>query len=365
MTGFLRWPGAVDLLVELVKAPSISGSEEAALEVLQAALQSENIAVEGRGRNIVARHGEGAPELWLCTHIDTVKPAQGWSFDPWSGELINGRVLGLGANDAKGSVAAMAQAFVDFGRAHPNFKKGSLVLAIACDEETGGEGVERLLREMPAPTAAIVGEPNNLLVANCCKGLVRAYVQIEGKSAHASRPWQGESAVRRMLPAMQFLCADHEFPSDPVLGLPTLEVTIVEAGTQKNVLPAAAHLTLDGRTTPAYGNADMVALLRSGIAPLPGCDLVIGSDRLNATRTPEQGRLVQAALAARGQERAGAFPSVCDFVFLGGSDAVVMGPGQPERSHRADEYLLVGELSDGVECYSESVRRYFELEPAP
>lgn len=346
------------LLSKLVQCESISGNEEKALQTLARWLEERRIDSKRIGRNLIATIGSGEPVLWLNSHLDTVRAADGYTFSPWSGEITkDGRILGLGANDAKGSIAAMAETLVQFEKTM--LFTGTLCLVAVCDEETGGQGMDWLRTKVDKPDAVIVGEPNMLQVANQCKGLVRAWVEAAGVSAHASRPWQGVNAVRVASPAIEALCADHGLPVDPVLGKATHEITKIEGGKQLNALPAHVIFQLDCRTTPTFNNAAMVKHLKELIEPLDGCSLHIKSERLKSTRTALEGRLVQAALQAREQEQPVAFDGVCDFVHVGDCDAVIMGPGEPSRSHKIDEYLTVDELESGVAAYMATARRYF------
>ncbi|MFQ3677334.1 MAG: M20/M25/M40 family metallo-hydrolase [Fimbriimonadaceae bacterium] len=317
------------------------------------------------GRNLVAGHGSGSPVLWLNSHLDTVKAAPEYTFDPWCGEVTDdGKILGLGANDAKGSIAAMAAAMAAFRAKYPEFSGGRVELVAVCDEETGGEGLDYVLERTEPPQSVVVGEPNRMAVANCCKGYVRAEIKVRGASAHASRPWQGVNAVRAAAPLIIDLVADHGLPEDPLLGRATHEITRIEGGEQSNALPALVTIGLDCRTTPAFDNAAMERHLNDIVERYPGVELSILSRRLRATRTPSDGRLVRAALGVRNQSEPTAFVGVCDFVHVGGYDSIIMGPGQPIRSHRPDEFLLVEELEEAVGVYLAVIERYFGLVPS-
>lgn len=354
-----------ELLAGLVRCPSISGDEEAALQFLAGYLEGRGLSGTRIGRNLLAGHGSGSPVLWLNSHLDTVKAAPEYTFDPWCGEVTaDGKILGLGANDAKGSIAAMAAALTAFRAKYPDFDGGRVELVAVCDEETGGEGLDYVLERVPPPDAVVVGEPNRMAVANCCKGFVRAEVKVRGKSAHASRPWQGVNAVRAAAPLIGDLVADHGLPEDPLLGRATHEITMIQGGEQANALPALVTIGLDCRTTPVFDNGAMERHLTDIVQRYPDVELAILSRRLRATRTPTGGRLVQSALAVRAQSEPTAFVGVCDFVHVGGYDSIIMGPGQPIRSHRPDEFLLVEELDEAVRVYLAVIERYFGLDSA-
>lgn len=355
-----HWPDPADLLARLVAAPSISGAEQPALDVLTDAFTAAGIPTVRYGRNLVATWGTGSgPSVWLNSHVDTVKVPEGYTFDPFSGKRLDDRVLGLGSNDAKGSIVAMADAFVSFVAANRENFGGTLSFVAVCDEETGGDGTEFLRRVLPKPDAAVLGEPNALVVSNACKGLVRAFIDVRGLSAHASRPWQGNNAIRLAAPVLERLCADRAFPLDPRLGVTTLEPTMIQGGTSANAIAGEVRITLDGRTTPTFDNRALVAWLQAALADLPGVAITVKSARINATHTADDGRLVQSALGAVHQAAPAPFPSVCDFVWMGDCDALVMGPGQLERSHKPDEFLLVDELYAGADAYRRTLASYF------
>lgn len=318
-------------------------------------------SIERIGHNLIVRFGKGGPELWLNSHLDTVSAAEGYTFDPWSGEIVDGKILGLGANDAKGSVAAMAMALSRFADLYPGFDGGTLALAATCEEEIGGEGLKRILRDFPNPDAIIVGEPNQVRPANCCKGVVLAEIVVRGESAHVSRPWQGRSAVRLASPLIAELVADHGLADDPLLGPATHEITRIEGGHQSNALPASVTLGLDCRTTPTFDNDAMVAHLTSLVARYPDAELKIKASEVRPVRTDAAGKLVTAALAATGQAEVVPFVGVCDFVYCGHLDAIIMGPGKGERSHKADEFLLVDELEAAADAYLKTAMRYFAM----
>lgn len=352
---------AVGLLCSLVQIPSVSGEEDAVVRFLAAQIADLPVEIVIEDRNLTARFGQGRPELWLNSHLDTVRAAEGYTFDPWGGEVIEGEIRGLGANDAKGSVVALTAAFSRFVRRHPNFSSGSLVLAATCEEEIGGEGLKRLMRDRSRPDAIIVGEPNEMTVANCCKGVVLASIVVQGKSAHVSRPWQGVNAVRVAAPLIADLVADHGLAIDPLLGPATHEITRIEGGHQSNALPGSVRIGLDCRTTPSFNNAAMVAHLAALVKQHSEATLTITHSDVKPVRTSDDGRLVKTALETRSQSAPAPFVGVCDFVYCDQTDAIIMGPGKGERSHRADEFLKVDELSVGIDGYLQTIEAYFGL----
>lgn len=349
----------VEFLQALVRTPSLSKQENLAADLVENELAQHGIKAERIGNNVIASHGSGQPSLWLNSHIDTVDVAPGYTFDPHSGEIANGKILGLGSNDAKGSVTALTAAFIRFRAEHPNFDRGEVILIASCEEEIGGEGVKRMRRELPNPSAAIIGEPNHMKPANCCKGVVLAEFTINGESAHVSRPWQGRNALRLASPLIADIVADHQLAGDPALGPATHEPTLIQGGHQKNALPAQVKIFLDCRSTPTFDNEAMKNHLQSIADRHPDCTLEILKDQVTPTRTDPNGKFVQAACSVAGLDMPNPFVGVCDFVYMGGVDAVILGPGAPERSHKADEFLMIDELLEGAKIYQAVLNRYF------
>lgn len=354
VTGFLS---------RLVQARSFSGEEGDAAEVVRAELRAHGVTPQSIDHNVIVAHGSGGPVIWLNSHIDTVRPASGYTRDPWDGAHEDGCVWGLGSNDAKGSVAALTYAFLGFRARYPDFSGGTVMLLATAEEEVGGEGLKRMRRELPAADAAIVGEPNEMQPAHACKGTFRAHVTVRGKSAHASRPWQGENALRKAVPILAALAEPLTGHEDPKLGPPTHEPTLITTDTaSSNVLPGSVRITVDCRTVPGFSTEAMQAHLRAKLAVFENVDLTF-EPAVEAVRSDPQGRLVQAACQVAGVTEPTVFRGVCDFVYLAGIDAVVMGPGQGVRSHTANEFIRIDEVEAGVAGYLAAVERFFGLTP--
>jgi acetylornithine deacetylase len=345
-----RASGIVERLAEFVAIRSISKEEAHLASRIAEICEVAGVRAEIRGRNVVARRGEGSPCLLLNSHLDTVPPVEGWSADPWTPRIEGERLVGLGANDAKASVAAMLEAFL----AAPLPAPGSLLFAATCDEETGGEGMEKL-----APTlafdAAIVGEPNDFAVAVSQKGLVKARISALGRAGHAARPHLADNAIIRAardaiaIEALQF---DVE---DPFLGRPTAAVTMVRGGIKSNVVPDRCELTVDARTIPAFDNDAMAAALRGAVSS----NVEVLSSRLKPIAGDPRSSIARAALSAVPGKTATGFPSMSDLAHLAGKPAIVFGPGTPEQSHRADESIAVDALLAAPGVYLKTIAAYF------
>jgi acetylornithine deacetylase len=181
----------VDRLADFVAIPSVSGDEGRLADRIVGICGDAGVSAARRGRNVVAQRGDGGPRLLLNSHLDTVPPVEGWSADPWSPRLSDGRLVGLGANDAKASVAAMLEAFLTA----PLPGSGRLVFAATCDEETGGEGMETLAAGL-AFDDAIVGEPT-VHRGRLPERAREAPSDRARPGGHAARPHLADNAIVR------------------------------------------------------------------------------------------------------------------------------------------------------------------------
>lgn len=336
----------IPFLQRLVRAESISGNEHAAIAVWAEAAEAAGFTAHVSGRNVYLEHRvDDGPALLFNSHLDTVKASDSWTRDPWDGALEEGRVHGLGANDAKASVAAQLGAAI---RIAESGAPVNVVVCASCDEETGGEGMEVIAKDLPRYDAAVIGEPNDFAIAAGQRGLVKGYLRIPGQRAHASRPWQGRNAVHAAARVIARVEAPHlNVPED--LTKATAQVTMIEGGVQSNVLPDTCVMTVDCRTTPEFDNAAMVAHLQAA-AESEGGVFEVYSNRFLPVHTPSDSDLVAAAMDVMGTQPT-VFPSVCDLFWVGHVPSVVMGPGKPPRSHQADEFVRVDEVLEGIDRY--------------
>lgn len=352
---------AVDLLQALVRIPSVSGEEHACRDYLASWLEQAGMRTWTSGRNVLAeRVGDRpAPEgrgLLLLTHIDVVPVGPGWTRDPWDGALEDGRIHGRGANDAKSSVASMA---VAAARADLAQAAGRVIVAFVCDEETGGEGIEACRDELPPFDASAVGEPTELDVCRGQRGLFRARLEVDGRQAHASRPWEGDNAIRKAAHVLTALESIDLGERDALLGPATLEPTVIQGGTRPNVLPGSCAIELDGRPTPAFDNAAMARALKAAVP----CRVVVKSDRFQPVLTPEDARIVRLARAASPTGRVRAFGGVSDLFHVRHHPGVVMGPGTSVQSHAPDESVAAEQVDAAVKAYGALIRAWLGDEP--
>ena len=308
------------------------------------------------GRNVWTVAGDAGPVLLLCSHLDTVPVGDGWTRPALEAHREGERLYGRGANDAKASVVAMAFALLALSDEGALREGGRVVLAATCEEETGRPGgLPDLLPRLPAPDAAVVGEPTGLAPVIAQKGLLVLEVTIAGRSSHAARPEEGENAIDRAADAVRALRELRFERVHPALGAPTAVPTVLEAGSKRNVIPARATLWLDVRTTPDYEPRELADLI--GRALGPHASVRIHSERIRAAHVAPDDPIVRAAVAATGAATRGS-PTVSDWAFLGGLPAVKLGPGESRRSHAADEYVTEGELAGGIRVYTDLARAW-------
>lgn len=342
---------AVQLLCKLVATPSISGDEAATAAILEQFL-GEYGAAPRRCYNNVWTVAEGfdsaKPTLLLNSHHDTVKPVAGYSVDPFTAKIEDGKLYGLGSNDAGASVVSLIALFSHFSNsANLPF---NIVLAITAQEENmGKEGMSAMLAEFDRCginiSMAIVGEPTSMNAALGERGLVVLDGQTNGVSGHAARN-EGDNALYKAVEDIALL-RDFKFEnSSQVLGDIKVSVTQIAAGTQHNVVPDVCRYVVDVRTTDAYTNEQVVELLQGAVKY---STLTPRSVRLRASAISATHSLVKAAQSCG----AGCFvsPTLSDRALMTSFPALKIGVGESARSHSANEFVKISEIEEGVTFY--------------
>jgi acetylornithine deacetylase len=344
----------IDLLVKLVETPSVSGNEAAIVELIRGELASLGLAPVVSGRNVwCALEGRRPGKTLLFEpHIDTVPSSKEWTTNPWTALKRDGRVQGLGANDVKGGASAMIFAIRDLAKTR-DFA-GTLVFAACCDEETGGQGLEVLRKELPPIDAAVIAEPTELRVCTAQRGLMRVVVCCDGKAAHAARPWQGVNAIELAMKDLAAIRAINAPTGNPVLGRATCTPTLVEGGTKANVVPGHCRFTLDVRPTPEHDNAWWEAMIREATTGR----IEVMKNRITPVWTDPADPLVVAALAATGTTDPAGFGGVSDLFHVRDVPGIVLGPGISEQSHVADEWIEESQVLRAIPVYRDLAAAY-------
>ena len=334
----------ITLLQRMIQTPSISGQEDAVCTMLEQWMTAEGITVHRVGNNLWAECGEGQEAVLLNAHIDTVKPSASYTRNPFGGECDGKTIYGLGANDDGGSVIAMLAVFMELQQAPIPGKR--IVLSLTAEEENSGRhGIEMLLPHIGNIDYAIVGEPTSLEMAVAERGLMVLDGEAKGKAGHAARE-EGVNALYIALDDIQTL-RNYEFEKvSPFLGKLKMTTTMIQAGTQHNVVPDTCKFVVDIRSNGLYSNEEIHALLQ----PLLQSTLTPRSTRLNASSTPIETAIVQRAKVL-GIPLYGS-PTLSNMALLS-CPKVKFGPGDSARSHTADEYIHIHEIEQAIALYKQ------------
>ena len=351
-------PDEIELLKELVAIPSVSGTEDTIAEFVEQAARSWGLDVERDHTSVrVELEGFAAGQtLALVSHLDTVPPGSGWTRDPFTPVVEGTRLYGRGSGDAKASVAAMLWAARDL-KERGGMDAGRLLVVLGYGEETRHTTMEQAVERVGPIDAAVVGEPTSLEIAIAQRGLMMVDIIAEGDQRHAgyaAADGEFSNAVTVLAQDLLRLPGLFEDRPHPVLGLTTATPTMLEAGVSRNVTPPVAKAVLDVRSTPAWTHDEIAGRLRESLASR----VVVTSRRLVPCQTPAGSRVLSAARRARPEAGTFGSPTCSDWVFLGDADAIKCGPGTSRRSHTADEYVDLPEVTAARGFYAELARAY-------
>ena len=336
---------AVGLLQRLIATPSFSHEEQDTAELLDAFLKEKGIPTHRHKNNVWAlnRHFDPSkPTILLNSHHDTVRPNSAYMRDPFAPAVEDGRLYGLGSNDAGASGVSLIAAFRHFYERTD--LKYNLCVAITAEEENSGtDGLESILPMLGPLDFAIVGEPTQMQLAIAERGLMVVDCIAHGKAGHAARE-EGDNAIYRALPDIEWF-RTYRFPKESDLfGAVKMSVTIIGAGTQHNVVPAECRFTVDIRVTDRYTNEEVLDEIRRHVS----CEVVPRSTRLKPSSIDPQHPIVLAGLAL-GRTTYGS-PTTSDQALLD-IPSLKLGPGDSARSHSADEWVGLAEIREGIELY--------------
>lgn len=340
---------AVALLKQLIAVPSTSRNEADTATIIYNNLKEAGIAtVERQYNNVYARSArwdDSKPVLLLNSHHDTVKAAASWTRDPFMPTVEGDRLYGLGSNDSGASAVSLIAAFK---RYYNEVLPFNIILAITAEEEVTGEhGIRALLPTLGRIDMAVVGEPTRLQAAVGERGLVVLDCVAHGKRGHAAR----NEGVNALYIAMDDINAMRSYQPDKVsslLGPIKFTTTMIECGTQHNVVPDECRWVMDIRTTDAYTNEETIELVRSVVKS----DIKERSTRIRASAIDENHPLVATALQL-GSE-AFVSPTTSDMSQMA-FPSLKIGPGDSARSHTADEYILLSEIEQGIDFYKQFI----------
>lgn len=344
MTGKL-FDDSIDLLRRLISIPSLSKDEDNTALLIQQFLQDRGVKTHRRNNNVWAYNehfDSDKPTILLNSHHDTVKPNPGYSRDPFAAEIIDGKLFGLGSNDAGGCLVSLIAVFIHFYK-EKNLKYNLCLAATAEEEISGKNGIELILPGLGELEFAIVGEPTLMQLAIAERGLMVLDCVAHGKAGHAARE-EGDNAIYKAMKDINWF-KTYEFAKKSALfGQVKMSVTIIDAGSQHNVVPAVCNFTVDVRVTDAYRNEEVLKIISQNV----DCEVNPRSTRLKSSFISLEHPIVKAGIAM-GRETYGS-PTTSDQALID-IPSLKMGPGDSARSHMADEYIYLSEIEEGIELY--------------
>lgn len=333
----------IDLLKNMIRIPSFSRDEGAVADFLERWMLTEGFAVRRLGNNLWMESGpaDGRPTILLNAHIDTVKPASGYTRDPFTPEIEDGCLYGLGSNDDGGSLIALLETYSRLIQKEQPYR---LIFSATAEEEVSGKGgLDLILPELGRIDFGVMGEPTGMRMAVAERGLMVLDCTAYGKSGHAARN-EGVNAIYKAIEDIQWF-KSHSFDRvSDFLGAVKMSVTQINAGTQHNVVPDKCTFVVDVRPNGMYTNPELLEMIKSSVS----CEVKERSTRIGSSHLPMDHPAVVRGLSL-GLEPFGSpttsNQALCHFPTL------KIGPGDSARSHSADEYIRLDEIADGIETY--------------
>lgn len=336
---------AISLLKQLIKTPSLSREEDATALILAQFFKENGVDAQRIGNNVWAKNlhfDDSKPTILLNSHHDTVKPNAGYTNDPFEAIEKDGKLYGLGSNDAGGCLVSLIAAFLHFHKQED--LQYNLILAATAEEEISGKGgIESLLPSLLVIDFGIVGEPTLMEMAISEKGLMVLDCLAKGQSGHAARD-EGDNAIYKAMADIDWF-KNFQFPKQSdMLGPIKMSVTMIDAGSQHNVVPDECRFVVDVRTTDAYSNQETLDIINAHIAS----DVHARSTRLNPSGIGLDHPIVKAGLSL-GRKTYGS-PTLSDQALMP-FPTLKIGPGDSARSHTADEFIYTSEIEEGIALY--------------
>ncbi len=336
---------AVELLKSLISTSSFSKEEDQTAAIIAVFLKAKGVKIYTKGNNVWAynKYFDAAkPTILLNSHHDTVRPNKSYTRNPFSPDIEDGKLYGLGSNDAGGALVSLISAFLYFYD-QQNLKYNIALAATAEEENSGNGGLESIIPDLGNLDFAIVGEPTFMDLAIAEKGLLVLDCVAKGKSGHAARE-EGENAIYKALKDISWFQTYRFDKVSESLGPIKMSVTIINAGTQHNVVPDTCQFTVDVRVTDVYTNEEVIAKIRECVA----CEVIPRSVRLKPSSIPKEHLIVQTGIAL--SKKTYGSPTTSDQALLN-IPSLKCGPGDSGRSHTADEYIYLKEIEEGIEGY--------------
>ena len=339
-------PKAIALLKQLIETPSFSTEEDHTAVLIEDWLKHYEIPFKRTKHNIWAVNNHfdvKKPTLLLNSHHDTVRPNKGYTKDPFKAIIEDGKLYGLGSNDAGGCLVSLLATFAYFYN-NKSLNYNLVIVASAEEENSGKNGLNSMLKIIPEIDVAIVGEPTLMNLAIAEKGLVVFDAKVKGTASHAAHQ-NTDNAIYNTIDVLKWF-KDYEFKkTSTVLGDVKMTVTQINAGQQHNAVPSEVDLVIDVRVNDKYTNQEISAILTK---ESPCTSITPRSLRLNSSSIPISHPLVKAGIAL-GRDTYGS-PTLSDQAVLS-CPSLKLGPGDSKRSHTADEFIYISEIEDGIKMY--------------
>ncbi len=343
---------AISLLKKLIETQSFSSEEENTAKLIEGWFTENKIPFKRTENNIWATNkyfDESKTTLLLNSHHDTVKPNSAYTKDPFKAVVADGKLYGLGSNDAGGCLVSLLATFTNF-YAQENLKYNVVIVASAEEENSGPNGLNSMLSIIPHIDVAIIGEPTLMNLAVAEKGLVVLDAVVQGTPSHAAHP-NNNNSIYNTIEILQWF-KDFKFEkTSEALGDVKMTVTQISAGSQHNVVPAHVDLVIDVRVNDAYSNQEIAAILKE---KSPCTKITPRSLRLNSSSILTSHDLIKTGIAM-GRETYGS-PTLSDQAVLS-CQSLKLGPGNSTRSHSADEFIYLAEIEEGIKIYIELLNR--------
>lgn len=336
---------AIQLLQELIATPSFSKEEEGTAELIAKFLQQNDVVIHRELNNVWAfnqYYDSNKPTILLNSHHDTVRPNKDYTRNPFAAEIEEGKLFGLGSNDAGGCLVSLLATFLYFYK-DKDMKYNFCIAATAEEEISGTDGLEYVIPKLGALDFAIVGEPTQMHLAVAERGLMVLDCTAHGRSGHAARN-EGDNAILKAISDIEWFTT-YQFPKvSDEFGPIKMSVTMIQAGSQHNVVPSTCDFVVDIRVTDAYTNEEVLDIIRQEV----GCEVKARSTRLKPSSISKEHPIVLAGIQL-GRMTYGS-PTTSDQALLD-IPSLKCGPGDSARSHTADEFIYVHEIEEGITLY--------------
>ncbi|MBE8721806.1 M20 family metallo-hydrolase [Sphingobacterium pedocola] len=341
---------SINLLRQMIATPSFSRDEEGTASLIGQYLMKRGVKVHRVGNNVIAYNqyfDKDKPTLLLNSHHDTVKPNPGYTRNPFEASIEAGKLYGLGSNDAGGCLVSLIATFLYY-YSQRNLKYNICLLASAEEEVSGKNGIEEAYKHVSSCEFAIVGEPTLLDLAVAEKGLMVLDCVAHGESGHAARE-EGVNAIYKGLEDIHWFKSYQFDKTSSYLGPIKMSVTMINAGSQHNVVPASCSFVVDVRTTDVYSNQEVLDIIQSQVQS----EVTARSTRLNPSVIDLEHPIVLSGIKL-GKKIYGS-PTMSDQALLP-IPSLKIGPGNSARSHTADEFIYLDEIKEGVKLYIDLLR---------